>query len=181
MYVSMPCVHSVNPPSNLCAVSSRATQALDSSPWYQGIDLRKHQVVRTLGFGGFGVVYLASVALGNGSSKEMAVKSVRIMRPTTASEEAQHKYVLYCARREEEGMKVMQGSLYALHLYGSSFNYLTEDELLVPRKSYDIYMELAEKGTLKDELVGRGGRGRRQERGTCNRFLKRFVGAGDKA
>ncbi len=123
-------------------------QACTPSPspyWYRGLDLRKHQVVRKLGTGGFCWVDLAAVQLPDGSVRHMAVKNLAVQ----GGPEHMHRVAV----REVEAMKLMEGCPYGLELYGSTFGYLTEDERDQPQLHYQLFMELAEKGTLKDELV----------------------------
>ncbi len=59
------------------------------------------------------------------------------------------------ALQEVEGMKLFQDCPYGLQLYGTTFDYVTEDEGGQPQFRYQLFMEVADKGTLRDELVSR--------------------------
>ncbi len=113
-------------------------------PWYRGVDLRHHTVIGWLGSGGYGIVTHAVVELPDGATQRMAVKSL------VGPEHPEH--LLRIARREVDGMEAMQGSPHALQLYGSTFDYLPQEELGQPREKYQVLMELAE-GNLTKELV----------------------------
>ncbi len=118
-----------------------------SSP-YRGIDFRKHEVIRELGRGAFGWVDLASVRLGDGSTQLIAVKNMAVL----GGPERLRRVAL----RELEGMVILQGSPYGVRLYGSTFGYMTEEDLDQPLQRFQLFMEVAEKGTLQNELVDAG-------------------------
>ncbi len=129
--------------------------AQDPQPWYQGIDLRQHTTIRRLGRGGFGVVTLAAVEVPDGGTQHMAVKSLLPFthkHPDMPEDPEDLQHLQRTARREVEGMKVMQGSPHAIEFYGSSLDYVSGEELSAPQQEYQLYMEVA-KGTLEDELV----------------------------
>lgn len=109
--------------------------------WWRGIDLRQHKVLRVLGSGAFGSVTLAEVQLADGSTRQMAVKSLYHRRD-----------VEHIVRREVDGMMAMQGCPYAVQLYGSSLDHLPKEERSQPHHTYQLYMEVADKGTLANEL-----------------------------
>lgn len=87
---------------------------------------------------------LASVELGDGSTRQMAVKSLfKVGSPDS---------LLKVAQREVQGMQAMQGCPHAIQLYGTSSDHLSGEERTQPQPSYELFMEAAE-GTLTKELV----------------------------
>ncbi len=122
----------------------RVPQALQPC-WWRGTDLRQHKVLRVLGGGAFGSVALAEVQLADGSTRQMAVKSLY--------HRGDHGYAAHVVQQEVDGMMAMQGCPYAVQLYGSSLDYLPKEERSQPQHTYELYMEVADKGTLANELV----------------------------
>ncbi len=112
------------------------------------LDLRQYYTVRRLGAGGWGWVEQGVLLLPCGSTLHMAVKNLRLRKG------AEHLHKV--AMRELEGMLALQGCPYGVQLYGTTFDFQTE-ERGQPLQRFQLFMELAEKGTLKDELVGGGG------------------------
>ncbi len=117
--------------------------------WYHGIDLRQHTKEHKLGCGGCGLVEQASVQLADGSTLRMAVKTM------LRRDDPQHQQ--QSAQRELDGMRAMQGCPQAVQLYGSTFGGPTDAGLAESCDAYQLFMELADGGTLTNELVG--GRG----------------------
>ncbi len=86
--------------------------------------------------------------MDNGHKRRMAVKNIT---PVKGGPERLRRI----AQREVDGMKLFQGCPYGMQLYGTTLDHMTEEEGDEPQFGYQLFMEVADKGTLKDELVSR--------------------------